>query len=658
MKRIAALLLLFGGWCFAGAQARAVHAADAQTPDMPAPGVIVLCYHDVRDDVGGAAVSAPGSGPAIVSGGNNLDPDQYAISTRNLASHFDWLQTHGYHVISLQQFIDARTHGAKLPDHPVLLTFDDGLRSAYTKVFPLLKAYRFPAVMAVVGAWTDLPADGKVDFGYRVFTRDDFATWAQLREMQDSGLVEIASHTYEQHEGIVANPQGNVIPAVLVHAYDPKTGRYETDDEYAARMRADLKHSSDEILEKLGRAPRAVVWPYGAYTQVADSIADSLGMSVSFTLAWPTSFPSKPFGLTGTHAVPRLVLMSNPTVGEMVWALRHLELRSSIRAVQVDLDYIYDPDPAQQERNLGKLLDRIKALDVTQVWLQAYADPDGTGAPSSVYFPNHELPMRADLFSRAAWQLRTRAGVQVYAWMPVLAWQLPDKLQQERLQIRSKPGVTPETPVRLNPFLPETQQVVGSLYEDLGRAAPVAGILFSDDAFLRDTDVLGPNAPPPGPARTRALIDFTMELSGHVAHWSPELSTVRNLFAEPVLHPAAETWYAQSLPAFVSSYNAVALMAMPEMENARHPRSWLAALQQRVAAVPGGTGHTVFELQAVDWRSKQPVDSRILAQQMRELLDGGALHLAYYPDDPTKNQPDLRRLIPVFSAAAYPQSQP
>lgn len=642
MRHIAALLLLLGVWCSAHAQA---------------PDVIVLCYHDVRDDVGGTPTVPSGSGTEIVSGGNGLDPDQYAISTRNLVSHFDWLQAHGYHVISLQQFIDARTHGAKLRDHAVLLTFDDGLRSAYTKVFPLLQAYHFPAVMAIVGSWTDLPKDGKVDFGSRVLTRDDFATWQQLREMQDSGLVEIASHTYEQHEGIVANPQGNVIPAVLVHAYNVKTGRYETDDEYAARIRADLTRSSTEIQTKLGHAPRAIVWPYGAYTQAAGSIADSLGMTVSFTLAWPVMFPDRPFGLTGTHAVPRMVLRSNPTVGDMVWSLHHLELRGHIRAVQVDLDYIYDPDPAQQERNLGKLLDRIKTLKVTQVWLQAFADPDGTGTPSSVYFPNGELPMRADLFSRVAWQLRTRANVQVYAWMPVLAWQLPDKAMQARLQIQSKPGVTLETPVRLNPFLPETKQIVGSLYEDLGRAAPVDGILFSDDAFLRDTDALGADAPAPGAERTRALIDFTIELSRHVQHWSPELATVRNLFVEPVLHPAAETWYAQSLPAFLSSYDAVALMAMPAMENAKKSKPWLTTLERRVASVPGGTQKTVFELQARDWRTGQPIDTGVLAQQMRGLLDAGALHLAYYPDDPTKDQPDIQRLIPAFSSAVYPAPQ-
>jgi biofilm PGA synthesis lipoprotein PgaB len=98
-------------------------------------------------------------------------------------------------------------------------------------------------------------------------------------------------------------------------------------------------------------------------------------------------------------------------------------------------------------------------------------------------------------------------------------------------------------------------------------------------------------------------------------------------------------------------------MAMPAMENAKNPKAWLDTLERRVAAAPGGAAGTIFELQAVDWRTKQPIDTRVLAKQMRQLLDDGALHLAYYPDDPEKNQPDVQRLIPSFSAAVFPAAQ-
>ena len=48
----------------------------------------------------------------------------------------------------------------------------------------------------------DLPQGEQVDYGPRPYTHDDFVTWAQLKEMQDSGLVEVASHTDDAHHGV------------------------------------------------------------------------------------------------------------------------------------------------------------------------------------------------------------------------------------------------------------------------------------------------------------------------------------------------------------------------------------------------------------------------------------------------------------------------
>jgi biofilm PGA synthesis lipoprotein PgaB len=412
-------------------------------------------------------------------------------------------------------------------------------------------------------------------------------------------------------------------------------------------MRADLTRSSDEIRARLGRAPRAVMWPYGEYSKVSDSIAASLGMTVSFTLGDQVHYTT-----AGMQAIPRILMMSNATVGDLSWETQQPNPTAVVRAVQVDLDYVYDSDPAQQERNLGMLLDRIQALGATEVWLQAFADPNGDDSASTVYFPNHVLPMRADLFSRVAWQLRTRCSVQVYAWMPVLGWRLPDAAQQTRLEIQPRAGVTPEKPVRLNPFLPETRALVGSLYEDMARSAPISGILFHDDAVLRDTDDLGPDAPVSGPPRTQALIEFTNDLKTHVQRWRPSVKTARNLFAEPVLNPGSESWYAQSLPSFLQAYDQVALMAMPGMENAKHPDAWLLKLTARVAAAPGGLDRTVFELQTVDWRAhEQTIATQQIVRQMRLLQAHGVRHLGYYPDDFAKNNPKLEVLRPEFSAS-------
>ena len=63
----------------------------------------------------------------------------------------------------------------------------------------------------------------------RCVPRSNFVSWDEAREMQASGLVEFASHSYDLHRGVQANPQGNMTPSAITWRYDPATRRYETD---------------------------------------------------------------------------------------------------------------------------------------------------------------------------------------------------------------------------------------------------------------------------------------------------------------------------------------------------------------------------------------------------------------------------------------------
>ena len=78
--------------------------------------------------------------------------------------------------------------------------------------------------------------------------------------------------------------------------------------------------------------------------------------------------------------------------------------------MHVDLDYVYDPDPAQQTQNINRLIQRVYDMKISHVFLQAFADPQGDGRIKALYFPNRRLPVRADLFNFVSRQLQTRAG--------------------------------------------------------------------------------------------------------------------------------------------------------------------------------------------------------------------------------------------------------
>lgn len=606
--------------------------AQAAVLAPPKPDFIVLTYHDVRDDVGTQG---------------DHDPD--AINTDHLIAHFDWLKANGYHVVSLEQVVQASRGGPKLPPHAVLLTFDDGLESFYTRVYPLLRAYNYPAVAALVGSWIDMPAGQKMAYNGAQCTRDCFMSWDQVREVQKSGLVEFASHTWQLHMGIPGNPQNNQMPAVVTPRYDMTKASYETEAAYIERLRTDLRHSSDEILKETGRRPRAIVWPYGAYNKIAVQVAASEGMDVSFSL--DDKLPDVLIDST----IPRLLISGNINANRLGWLVRHQQRIQPVRAVQVDLDYVYDPDPKQQERNLSILLDRIKRMQPSQVWLQAYADPKGDGVAESVYFPNRHLPMRSDLFSRAEWQLRTRAGVRVYAWMPVLAFRFPDAPDLPSLAGEPKPG---GDHYRLAPWDPRVKQWIGDVYEDLAMHADTAGLLFSDDAYIRDTDNLGPWANMSPAQRTVALVDFTQALADRVRRWRPQIKTVRNIYTRPIFDPAAEAWFAQSLPAFLAGYDMTAIMAMPQLDKQSDTARWYRDLVARVNAIPGAMNHTLFELASHDWRGDQPISEAHMRDRIELLQTEGVRHLGYYPDDFIRNQPRLEVIRPSISIADYPYREP
>jgi len=595
----------------------------------PLPALTVLNYHDVVDDLREA-------GPN----------DSTAITTDHLIAHFDWLLTNGFHMVSFNDVVAAVEGSRALPPKAVLLTFDDGLQSAYTRVLPLLRAYHYPALMALEGSWMDLPEGKSFDYNGKRCDRHCFLDWAQVRQIQASGLVEIASHTWDLHRGIVANPQGNVMPAAVTSAYDAAAAKYEDAAAYRARLYADLKHSADEIQRQTGRRPRAVVWPYGTYNQVAKQVADSVGLAFSLSLddASPSLAPDK--------TIPRVLIPDNIGVDGLAALIYDRHEVQPQRVVQVDLDYVYDPNPAQQERNLSALLDRIKRMAPTQIWLQAYADPDGNGVAESVYFPNRHLPMRADLFSRVAWQLQTRCGVRVYAWLPVLAYRF-----KEAPGLPSLGAAMPKAGddvYRLAPWDPRVRRMIGDVYEDLAQHANFSGVLFSDDALMRDGDHLGPWAAHTPAQRTQDLIDFTTALTARVKQWRSQIRTARNLYATPVLRPEAEAWFAQSLPAFLRAYDYVGLMAMPQLDKRSPTDQWFQQLVDAVAREKSGLDHTVFELASKDWRNGQPIPAQVLGEQIRLLQERGARDVGYYPDDFVNGQPALEAIRPFISGSDFP----
>ena len=601
----------------------------------------VLAYHSVVDESAAE---------------NQKQYFPQTISAQMLIKHFNWLKENGYNVISWQQVIDAENGKGTLPDNAVLLSFDDGYETMYNVVFPLLKAYNYPAVFAPVTGWLDTPADQKIAYADKMLDRSVFATWSQVKEMEQSGLVEVASHTHNLHNGINANPSGGQLPAVIAPEY--KNGKYETEDAYKNRLKSDFTRSVQTLVNHIGKKPRVMVWPYGQFNDVAVQLARQAGMPHYFSLG------EKIINKVGDKHIGRLLLNAETDLNTVKNYLDGIDESKQIqRVLHVDLDYVYDADKAQQAKNLDKLIDRIYRYGVTTVYLQAFSDPDGDGVADALYFPNKYLPVRDDIFGRIAWQLQTRAGVKVYAWMPVLAFDLRKSVKEAEYVIDSRTG-KPSTKayLRLSPYNKQNVEIIKSIYNDLSFYAKFKGILFHDDAFLTDFEGAEGNhaegiVSPQAKQKTQDLILLTHQLTDALKPYflrgSYSLKTARNLYASVITNPNAEEWLAQNLKTLTDNYDTTAIMAMPYMENEQpisqeEAYQWFASLIENVKS-QAPLDKVLFEFQAMNWRTQKPIPESELIDWMKLLQKNHIYSYGYYPDNFLTNQPDLNKMKPYFS---------
>jgi peptidoglycan/xylan/chitin deacetylase (PgdA/CDA1 family) len=112
------------------------------------------------------------------------------ITTRTpkqFADDMRFLYEHNYHTITFKSLLD----GKKLPENPLIITFDDAYQSFYKSAYPLLKKLNFSAVIYVpldyLGRWNDWDVQ-YYNKRYMHISKDE------LLEIHNGGM-EIGSHT-------------------------------------------------------------------------------------------------------------------------------------------------------------------------------------------------------------------------------------------------------------------------------------------------------------------------------------------------------------------------------------------------------------------------------------------------------------------------------
>jgi peptidoglycan/xylan/chitin deacetylase (PgdA/CDA1 family) len=151
------------------------------------------------------------------------------ISPEDFEKQMAYLKKNDYRVIPLTRVHAFFRGEAALPQRAVVITIDDGYRSAYDIAFPILKKYGFPATFFVYS-----------DF---LGSREGLGR-GQIKEMTSSGLVEIQPHS-KSHLSLTRRLAD------------------ESDEAYQARVEDELKTPGQQ-LKKAFRSPlHTYAYPFG-----------------------------------------------------------------------------------------------------------------------------------------------------------------------------------------------------------------------------------------------------------------------------------------------------------------------------------------------------------------------------------------------------------
>ena len=169
-------------------------------------------------------------------------PPSTSISPADFRGHLEYLRDNNFHVMPLNEMVQALRDGQQIPDKSVAITFDDGYSSIYDTAFPMLQEFGMPFTLFV--------STDPIDQGLR-----NYMTWEQIREMSDAGVI-IANH-------------------MVYHPYMLDREEGESDALWLQRQRNELLEAEAVIERETGQNHRYLAYPYGEFDPtIKDMLAE------------------------------------------------------------------------------------------------------------------------------------------------------------------------------------------------------------------------------------------------------------------------------------------------------------------------------------------------------------------------------------------------
>ena len=225
------LLLLLAAILMTAPCAQAASSQPKVTPPVASQGlsVPILLYHRF--------------GPAVVDG--------MTIKTSVFEEHLKFLKANGYHVIPLRTLVDYYLKKGPAPaPKSVVIVADDGHKSVYSDMFPLVKKYNVPVTLFI--------------YPSAISNAKYAMTYDQLKTLKKNGF-DIQSHTFW-------------------HPNFKHDKKKMTPAEYEKSVTTQLKKSKERLEKELGGNIDMLAWPFGIYDDYLLKRAGELGYKATFTI--------------------------------------------------------------------------------------------------------------------------------------------------------------------------------------------------------------------------------------------------------------------------------------------------------------------------------------------------------------------------------------
>lgn len=188
--------------------------------------VPILTYHDIEE----------------------VSKNRFAVTAELFEQQLRYLKENGYVGITPDELDRFLRYEQPLPKKAVVITIDDGFKSAKTFAAPLLKKYGFTATFFI---YTDFIGGGK-----------HALSWDELRELKAQGF-DVQGHS-KTHSNLAVPPPN------------------ESSADRAARLDAEIVATKQLIESRVGSKVDHFAYPYGGFDSEVVAKVKSAGYKVGF----------------------------------------------------------------------------------------------------------------------------------------------------------------------------------------------------------------------------------------------------------------------------------------------------------------------------------------------------------------------------------------